>query len=64
MIASVQVDEDTITINGKKIDISVLMAIIEPDKRILYAFIHKDGVTQAIPYTERQVIWMDRGDQF
>jgi hypothetical protein len=54
------VDHDTLIINGKRIDQSVILAITEPGKRALWAFIEKDGVVQAVPYDENQVIWLDR----
>jgi len=52
--------EDSITINDCKIDIGVLLAVIDTDKRYLWQFVKKDGIVQAVPYSEEQIIWIDR----
>jgi hypothetical protein len=58
---ALRIDPSTIEIDGRKIDMSVFHAMTDPDCRLLWAFIEKDGVIQAISYSEEQVIWIDKG---
>jgi hypothetical protein len=52
----------TIIVNNLRIDVTLLAAICNPDKRILWRFVYVDGEVKAEPYTEEQVIWIDRSD--
>jgi hypothetical protein len=52
--------EGWIEIDGKKISADVLAQMADPTPRILWKFEHRDGVITALPYTETQVIWIDR----
>jgi len=52
--------------DGKRCLISaqVLAQMADPDKRLLFRFVRlKNGVLSAIPYTEQQVIWIDRVEE-
>lgn len=56
------VDESSgqVFIDDQAVDICVLLAIIEADARVLWRFVKKDGYTIAVPYTEKEVLWMDK----
>jgi hypothetical protein len=60
---SVEIDANTITINGKHLAVNVFYAIMDTSsrQRTLWQFIEKDGEIQAVAYSERQVIWIDHG---
>lgn len=49
----------TIEVKGKKVDLAILAYICNPDRRILWRFMEVDGVVRAVPYNEKQVIWID-----
>lgn len=54
---------DVLVYKGKEIDRHVLEAIVETNKRLLWAFIEgPDGDVRAFPYSESQVIWMEESD--
>ena len=59
---TIRVEGTEVTVDGKKIDMDVFLAMVNPNARILWRFIDKDGVIQAVPYTEEQVIWIDKGN--
>lgn len=47
------------TVNGYRVGREVIAAILDSDPRILWRFIRRDGEIQAVPYTEKQIIWID-----
>ncbi len=48
---------------GMLIDRNILDAIVDTNKRLLWAFVRNElGDIQAIPYTESEVIWMAESD--
>lgn len=54
---------DVLVYKGKEIDLNILEAILETDKRLLWAFVQNEfGDVRAIPYSEEQVIWMSEKD--
>ena len=55
---------DVLVVQGYEIDASVLSAIVNPDTRILWAFICKpdDNIIQPVPYDECRVIWLTDDD--
>ncbi len=54
---------DVLVYKGKEIDRNILEAILETDKRLLWAFVRgENGDVRAIPYSEEQVIWMSEKD--
>lgn len=55
--------QDVLVYKGKEIDRGVLEAIIDADKRLLWAFIEgEDKVIHAFPYSESHVIWLEQSD--
>lgn len=55
---------DVLVYKGKEIDRGVLNAMVDCNKRVLWAFVSSDCGTRimAVPYTEHQVIWMTPED--
>jgi hypothetical protein len=54
---------DVLVYKGKEIDHAILDALIDGDKRLLWAFVHGEhGDVRAVPYSEEQVIWMAESD--
>jgi hypothetical protein len=53
----------TITIDGRVISASVLREIVDPEKNLLFRFRERDGIIQAVAYSEEQVIWMEKVDE-
>jgi hypothetical protein len=48
---------------GLEIDREILDAVIDTNKRLLWAFVRGDGGdVRAVPYSEEQVIWMADSD--
>lgn len=48
---------------GRAIERDVLNAVIDTNKRLLWAFVSgKDGEIRAIPYSESHVIWLAEED--
>ncbi len=54
--------EDFIILNNYKIGVDVLHALINPDARLLWAFIKKDDRIQAVAYDEAHCIWLEPSD--
>jgi hypothetical protein len=54
--------DDTIVIGDYSVSAEVLATIINPDARLLWAFIEKDGRIQPVPYGEDKVIWLTDND--
>jgi hypothetical protein len=61
-LTKVLVDQDrcVMKVNGFEIDLAVLLAIVNPDSRVLWAFIRNGKRIQALPYDESKVIWLDK----
>ena len=55
---------DMLVIDGYEVDASVLVGMIDPDKRVLWAFIRaENGVDiRPVPYDEERVIWLTDED--
>jgi hypothetical protein len=53
---------EVLVYKGMEIDRAVLNAIVDTNKRLLWAFVVKDGDIRAMPYTEAEVIWMAETD--
>lgn len=53
----------TLTIDGMPISVSVLSAIVDTDKRVLWRFGREGKVIKATYYTEDHVIWLDRPNE-
>lgn len=55
--------EDVLIYRGMEIDRTVLDAILDTNKRLLWAFVANEaGDVRAVPYSEDQVIWMSESD--
>jgi hypothetical protein len=50
--------DDVLIFKGFEIDAEVLSAIINPDVRVLWAFVKKDAQIQPVAYSETQCIWL------
>ena len=53
---------DTLVFKGYEIDADILDAIVNPDKRLLWAFIKKDHDIRPVAYSEDKVIWLTDED--
>jgi hypothetical protein len=52
---------DRIVVGDYEIDYAILSGILTSEARVLWAFVHNEaGDTQALPFTEEQVIWIDQ----
>jgi hypothetical protein len=47
---------------GYAIDANILDAIVNPEARLLWAFIKKDHDIRPVPYSEDKVIWLTDED--
>lgn len=54
--------DDVLKIGQYEVEAEVLTSIVNPNNRLLWAFIEKDGRIQAVPYSEEQVLWMQESD--
>lgn len=52
----------TLSIDDLTISISVLAAIVDPDKRLLWRFARHANSVAAIPFSEEHVIWIDQDE--
>ena len=54
---------DVLVYKGLEIDREILDAVVDTNKRLLWAFVRGDGGdVRAVPYSEEQVIWMADSD--
>jgi hypothetical protein len=50
---------DTVVVAGHELDVTVLEQIVNPDPRVLWAFVRNDaGDVQPVAYDETRVIWL------
>lgn len=55
--------QEVLVYKGLEIDRMVLDAVVDTNKRLLWAFVRgANGDVRAIPYSEEQVIWMAESD--
>lgn len=54
--------EDTLIVNGWRVEANVLTEILKPEQRVLWAFLLQDGQVQPCPYDESKVIWLTDED--
>ena len=54
--------DDVLVIRGIEIDAEVLREIVDPTKRLLWAFIKKDGDVMPVAYSEDRCIWLSDDD--
>lgn len=56
-------ERNVLVIGDDEIDLDILDAVIDPKRRLLWAFVRKsDGRIQPVPFREEQVIWLEPGD--
>ena len=54
---------DTLVVAGHELDVTVLEQIVNPEPRILWAFVRNDaGDIQPVAYDEARVIWLTEED--
>jgi hypothetical protein len=54
---------DVLVYKGKDIDLTILEAILDTDKRLLWAFVRSEnGDIHPVAYSEAHVIWMAESD--
>ena len=54
--------DDVLIVNGMELDGEVLRSIVDPDKRLLWAFVREGGDTRPVAYAEDRVIWLTDED--
>lgn len=55
--------KDVLVYKGMDIDRGILDAIVDTDKRVLWAFVRSEyGEVRAVPYSEDHVIWLTDDD--
>lgn len=54
--------DDILVIDGLEIEASILGTMVEPGKRLLWAFIHEGGDVRPVAYSEDQCIWLEPAD--
>lgn len=54
--------DEVLVYKGLEINRAVLNAIVDTNKRLLWAFVRKGADLRAVPYTEAEVIWMAESD--
>jgi hypothetical protein len=54
--------DDILVIDGLEIEASILGTMLEPGKRLLWAFIHEGGDVKPAAYSEDQCIWLEPAD--
>jgi hypothetical protein len=54
--------DDILVIDGLEIEASILCTMLEPGKRLLWAFIHEGGDVRPAAYSEDQCIWLEPAD--
>lgn len=56
---------DTLVVGaGLEIDAESLLEILQPGRRVLWAFVEKDGAIQPVPYDESRCVWLSEDDLF
>lgn len=54
---------DTLIIANFEIDAEILSAVLDPDNRVLWAFVHgAGGKVQPTAYNEEHCIWLEQTD--
>jgi hypothetical protein len=53
---------DKLLVSSREISGEMLSLLLQPNQRLLWAFVEKEGVVQAVPYNEERVIWLDKPD--
>jgi hypothetical protein len=57
------IEGDVLVINGWRVDVTTLIQMLDPDKRVLWAFVRNgDRELRPVPYSEERVIWLAEED--
>jgi len=62
MDISIDSERGIIRVGDIEMDVNVLLAIANPEPRILWRFMNVGGRIRSIPYDESKVIWIENGD--
>ena len=54
--------DDLLIVNGMELDGDVLRSIVDPSRRLLWAFVKQGNDVRPVCYSEDKVIWLDRGE--
>ena len=54
--------DDVLVVNGLVLDGEVLKDMMDPSKRLLWAFVREDGDVRPCAYDETKVIWIQSED--
>jgi len=54
--------DDVLVVNGLALDGEVLKDMMDPSKRLLWAFVREDGDVRPVAYAEDRVIWLQDDD--
>ena len=54
--------DDVLIVNGLALDGEVLKDMMDPSKRLLWAFVRKDNDVQPCAYSEEHCIWLQDSD--
>ena len=61
----IRFDEElgTLELDGVVISAKVLRELANPDRRALFRFQRKDGIIQAVVYSENEVLWFPKSEE-
>ncbi len=57
-------EDDIIVLGGYEFSAAVLKAVLDPDRRLLWAFVKAEGghAVQPVAYDETRVLWLSEED--
>lgn len=63
---SVDTEREIISVGDLEIDTATLVAIADPNARVLWAFVREQNGSgiRAVPYDENEVIWLDKNGSY
>jgi len=62
MDISIDSERGIVRVGDIEMDVNVLLAIANPEPRILWRFMSEGGRIRSVPYDESKVIWIENGD--
>jgi hypothetical protein len=54
--------KDLLVVGKYELDATILEQILNPQARVLWAFVERDGRVMPVPYTEDRVVWLTDED--
>ena len=56
--------DDTLILQGYEVCASILLDIVKPNKRLLWAFVRSEDGTRIrpVPYSEDKILWLEDSD--